>query len=177
MGWQALGFGPEASKAHRWLNSRLACTEHDITTWWLWRNTAALHGRRRRSGHTWWESCMLFSCIYMMASDILTSIVCMTDSMLNGPSSLSVKSNMASVKTQHGRVKKRVTQRERDLVPCLVIWFIACGWISWKQFYANLRNDFVYKIFFYIFWHFALLILPVHSWVLFKAQLGLKCFS
>lgn len=43
---------------------------------------------------------MLFSCMFMMASEILTSIGSMTVSMLNGPSNLSATRSIASVKTQ-----------------------------------------------------------------------------
>ncbi len=40
-GMRGFGFGAEASECHRSLNSRLACSTRDITTWWLWRSAAA----------------------------------------------------------------------------------------------------------------------------------------
>lgn len=57
---------------------------------------------------------MLFSCMFMMASDIFTSMGSMTDSMLNGPSSRSVTSNMASVKTD-GEILCYLIVSDRDL--------------------------------------------------------------
>lgn len=45
-------------------------------------------------------TCTLFSCMFIMASEILTSMGSITDSMLNGPSSLSATKSMASVKEQ-----------------------------------------------------------------------------
>lgn len=56
--------------------------------------------KRRDSHSTFADTCMLFSCMFMMASEILTSIGSMTDSMLNGPSNLSATRSIASVKTQ-----------------------------------------------------------------------------
>lgn len=62
---------------------------------------------RRRDPHsTFADTCMLFSCMFMMASEILTSIGSMTDSMLNGPSNLSATRSIASVKTQSSRSLK-----------------------------------------------------------------------
>lgn len=46
------------------------------------------------------DTCMLFSCMVMMASEILMSTGSMTASMLKGPTSLSATSNMASATTQ-----------------------------------------------------------------------------
>lgn len=45
---------------------------------------------------TFCDTCMLFSCIFMMASEIFTSMGSMTDSKLKGPSSLSARLSMAS---------------------------------------------------------------------------------
>ena len=52
---------------------------------------------------TFCDTCMLFSCMFMMASEIFTSMGSMTDSKLKGPSSLSARLSMASVKqkTEH----------------------------------------------------------------------------
>lgn len=50
------------------------------------------------NANTFADTCMLFSCMFIMASDILTSIGSMTDSMLNGPSSRSATKSIASVK-------------------------------------------------------------------------------
>lgn len=50
--------------------------------------------------NTFADTCMLFSCMFIMASEILTSIGSMTDSMLNGPSSRSATKSIASVKIQ-----------------------------------------------------------------------------
>lgn len=47
---------------------------------------------------TFCDTCMLFSCMFMMASEIFTSIGSTTDSKLKGPSSLSARLNMASEK-------------------------------------------------------------------------------
>lgn len=47
---------------------------------------------------TFCDTCMLFSCMFMMASEIFTSIGSMTDSKLKGPSSLSARLSMASEK-------------------------------------------------------------------------------
>lgn len=50
------------------------------------------------------DTCMLLSCMVMMASEILMSTGSTTASMLKGPSSLSATSNMASVKTRGGHM-------------------------------------------------------------------------
>lgn len=63
------------------------------------------------NANTFADTCMLFSCMFIMASDILTSIGSMTNSMLNGPSSRSATKSIASVKTQeHDLLEKRELQ-------------------------------------------------------------------
>lgn len=57
------------------------------------------------------DTCMLFSCMFMMASEILTSIGSITDSMLNGPSNLSATKSIASVK----RPKQSTVRRQASL--------------------------------------------------------------
>lgn len=52
------------------------------------------------NANTFADTCMLFSCMFIMASEILTSMGSMTDSMLNGPSSRSATKSIASVKIQ-----------------------------------------------------------------------------
>lgn len=54
------------------------------------------------------DTCMLLSCIVMIASEILMSIGCITASILEGPCSLSATSSMASVKTQRTHVSLEI---------------------------------------------------------------------
>lgn len=53
------------------------------------------------------DTCMLLSCMVMMASEILMSTGSITASMLKGPSSLSATSNIASVTTQEDTCQLR----------------------------------------------------------------------
>lgn len=65
------------------------------------------------------ETSALFSCMIMMASEILTSMGPMTDSMLKGPSSLCATSSMASVTTKEkdqGLMEQEDIQRWKDIL-------------------------------------------------------------
>lgn len=63
---------------------------------------------------TFCDTCMLFSCMFMMASEIFTSMGSMTDSKLKGPSSLSARLSMAS-EDQNRDVKLKIKQQQQQV--------------------------------------------------------------
>ena len=70
-------------------------------------NPEAHHRSRRITDHsTLADTCMLFSCMFKMASEILMSMGSSTILMLKGPLSLPATSNMASAKRDSQTAKK-----------------------------------------------------------------------
>lgn len=89
------------SKSNFWWSGQSFLKSRQKNWWRCFPPTCDIQQQRRHDSHsTFADTCMLFSCMFMMASEILTSIGSMTDSMLNGPSNLSATRSIASVKTQ-----------------------------------------------------------------------------
>lgn len=114
------------------------------------------------NANTFADTWMLFSCMFIIASEILTSMGSMTDSMLNGPSSRSATKSIASVNMQeHNLFEKGPSRvwscvytfskhlgRKKLFLQKLYLLLYSPKWTEWWNL----------KIVFYFIWRFKIIL-------------------